>query len=257
MMPLFRILVLSVIALGLPARPAAAEGKKPLTICGTTWGKLGGDHLPGQGFVPDLVMRVFRHAGYEITTQLVPWPRCIEDAKNLKFDLVSSAWQGKNFAPHFDYLNVILIDTINFITLGDSPIKSGAYESFYGRRVGMVREAGGLEALFEGHDQVKVVGVALLKKLPPMLAHGRFDAIVSDPVSLNEAVKTLNPPFKHKLVALDPPLKKNLNSPLIAKTHPDKARIIADFDRAYRELAAQGLYEELIKIHDLQVQYPK
>jgi len=202
-------------------------------------------------------MRVFRHAGYEITTKLVPWPRCIEDAKNLKFDLVSSAWRGKNFAPHFDYLNVILIDTINFITLEDSPITSGAYEGFYGRRVGLVREAGGLEALFENHDRIQVVGVALLKKLPPMLARGRFDAIVSGPVSLNEAVKSMSPPFGHKLVALEPPLKKNLNSPLIAKTHPHKAGIIADFDRAYRELVAQGLYKELIKIHDPQVQYPR
>ncbi|MBT6093758.1 MAG: transporter substrate-binding domain-containing protein [Rhodospirillaceae bacterium] len=243
------------VVLSLQASDAAA--KKPITICGTPWGKLGGENLPGQGFVPDIVMRVFRHAGYEIKTELVPWPRCVEHAKKQKYDLIASAWQGPNFAPHFDYLNVILHDTINFITLEDAALKSGSMTSFHGKKVGLVREAGGLEALFNDQPKIAVHRVAKLKSLPKMLAHGRIDAIVTDPVSLNEFVKKMDPPFGHKLVAQQPPLKINFNSPMIAKGHPDKSQIMADFDRAYKDLKGKGLYQNLIKIHDLQVQYPK
>lgn len=104
---------------------AAAADKKPLTICGTTWGKLSGDHLPNKGFVPDLVTRVLNHAGYEVTTKLVPGPKCIQDTKTMKFDIVSTAWRGENFDPHFDYMDIVLIDTINFIVSDNSPIASG------------------------------------------------------------------------------------------------------------------------------------
>ncbi len=236
--------------------PAIAGSGKSLTICSTTWGKLGGENLPGKGFVSDLAMRVFRHAGYKVQTKIVPWPRCIAQTKKHEFDLVASGWRGKNFAPHFDYLNVIAKNTVNFITLDSSSIKSGTYKSFYGKKVGIVREAGGLEALFEKHEKIGVVKVGQLVKLPNMLVGGRFDAIVSDPVSLNEAIKTMNRPFKHKLKSLTPPLMVNLNSPLISKSHPNKAQIIADFDRSYRQLVKEGLYEKLIKIHDLQIQLP-
>ena len=250
-----KVICFIVLCLGIwiQSNPAVAETGKSLTICSTTWGK---EHLPGKGFVSDLVMRVFRHAGYKIETKIVPWPRCIAQAKQQEFDLVASGWQGKNFEPYFDYLNVIVKDTVNFITLNNSPIESGTFESFYGKKVGFVKEAGGLEAIFEKHDKIRIVSVGQLVKLPNMLVGGRFDAIVSDPVSLNEAIKTMGRPFKHKLKSLNPPLKINLNSPLISKNHPHKARIMADFDRSYKVLVAEGLYDELVKIHDLQVQRP-
>jgi polar amino acid transport system substrate-binding protein len=242
--------------IGLSTFPTIAGNGKNLTICSTTWGKLGGENLPGKGFVSDLAMRVFRHAGYKIETKIVPWPRCIALAKKMEFDLVASGWRGKNFAPYFDYLNVTVKDTVNFITLANSPIESGNFEAFHGKRVGLVRDAGGLEALFENRPKIQVVKIGVLKNLPYMLEGGRIDAIVSDPVSLNEAIKTLDRPLNVKLKALAPPLSVNLNSPLISKNHPDKDQIIADFDRSYRTLVAQGLYDELIKIHDLQVQRP-
>jgi polar amino acid transport system substrate-binding protein len=241
---------------GFLSNPAMADNDKSLTICSTTWGKLGGEKLPGKGFVSDLAMRVFRHAGYRVETKIVPWPRCIALAKKQDFDLVASGWRGENFAPYFDYLNIIVKDTVNFITLDDSPIKSGKFDAFQGKRIGFVRDAGGLEELFKNQDKIDVVSVSVLDRLPFMLAGGRIDAIVSDPVSLNEAIKTLDRPFPHKLKALQPPLKINFNSPLISKNHPDKTRIMADFDRSYRILVAEGLYDDLIKVHDLEVQRP-
>lgn len=233
-----------------------AETKPALTICGTTWGKLGGDHLPGQGFVPDLVMRVFRHAGYEIRTELIPWPRCVELAKRQQYDLISSAWRGENFAPHFDYLDVILHDTINFVALEGSSIPSGEPESFRDRRVGFVREAGGMENLVAAYPYIKTVDTGKLEALLRMLDGGRIDAIVSDPVSLKEVIKTMERPIKGKIRVLEPPLQINFNSPMIAKGHPHKEQIAADFSAAYRELVDAGLYDDLIAIHDLPVQYP-
>jgi ABC-type amino acid transport substrate-binding protein len=89
-----------------------------------------------------------------------------------------------------------------------------------------------------------------------MLFGGRFDAIISDPVSLHEQMKTI-PAAKNKNVrALQPPLKANYQSPLIAKDHPLKAQLARDFSKALKELSQMGLYEEMEKRHDTKIQRP-
>lgn len=233
----------------------AEDNPKSLVICGTTWGKYGGEELPGKGFVPDLVMRVFREAGYEIRTELVPWPRCVERARRGQYDMVSSAWRGPNFKDDFNPLNVILEDTVNVITLTSSDMTSGAREDLSGKRIGYVRDAGGLDFL-DDLPGVTVSKAATLDKLLGLLRSGRIDALVSDPVNLNEQLKTLEPAFEEELRVLEPALVINFNSPQVWKGHPHGAEIAADFDAAFHKLVAEGLYETLIEVHDLQVKPP-
>lgn len=236
---------------------AVAGDKTPLVICGTTWGKLSGPDLPNNGFVADLVMRVFRHAGYEATYKIVPWARCIVGVKELKYDIVASAWHGESIDADYDYLNDILYDTINFIVLDSSPVKVGSMESFNGKRVAVVREVTGIEEMFAGHDKIDVHRVTHLNDLPRMLIGERFDAIVSDPVSLNEVMKTQGLSADHTLKTLQPPLKLNIQAPIISKTHPNKDQIISDFNESFLELVSEGMYSDLIALHDFQAQYPE
>ena len=250
------ITLLAALFFTLGASPAKASDKPVITMCGTTWGKLGGEHLPGKGLVPDFVSRVFQHAGYKTQTKIVPWPRCVEKAKKQEFDLVASAWRGENFDPYFDYMDVIFLDTINFIVAEGSSHTSGDIKSFYGKKVGMVREAGGIESLVKDHKEIKIQKVAVLDKLPPMLFGGRFDAIISDPVSLHEQMKSIPAAKGKKVRALQPPLKANLQSPLIAKGHPLKEQLTRDFAKALRELSQKGPYEEMEKRHDTKIQRP-
>lgn len=253
------LIVLGILALSLPlfSSQVIAATKTQLVLCGTTWGKLSGHDLPNKGFVPDLVMRVLRHAGYEVKYEITPWPRCVAGVKNLTYDILASAWHGKNFDADFDYMDDILIDTINFIVLKNSPISAGTMQSFYGHSVGIVRDVSGIEDIITGHDKIKVTRVASLDKLPRMLIGKRFTAIVSDPVSLNEVMKVQGLSAEHQLVALQPPLKMNIQAPLISKKHPNKDQIISDFNKSFRKLASKEFYDELIKLHDLQVQYPE
>jgi len=256
---LSRLFGLCVLFLTLPflASQAISDTKKPLVLCGTTWGKLSGHDLPNYGFVPDLVMRVFRHAGYKVSYKITPWPRCLTGVKELTYDVLASAWHGERIDADFDYMDDILIDTINLIVLQGSPIQVGKMQNFYGQRVGIVKEAGGIEEIFADHGEIKIERVASLDRLPRMLIGKRFAAIVSDPVSLNEVVKTQGLGAQHKFVALEPALQKNIQAPIISKNHPNKDQVISDFNKAFRELASKAFYDELIRLHDLQVQYPK
>ncbi|SCA55883.1 exported hypothetical protein [Candidatus Terasakiella magnetica] len=238
---------------------AIAANKPSIVICGTTWGKLSGPSLPNKGFVADLVLRVFQHAGYEAKYEIVPWARCIAGVKELKYDLVASAWHGDEIDEEYNYLNDILIDSINFIVPEGSTIKSGNIESFYGLHVGMVRETTGIVEAFSKEDRnnLNISYTANLSSLPKMLIGKRFDAIVGDPVNLNEVMKEQGLNVHHKLITLQPPLKTNIQAPIISKKHPNKDQIISDFNNSFRILVSEGMYDDLITLHDYQANYPK
>ena len=69
-------------------------------------------------------------------------------------------------------------------------------------------------------------------------------------------VEPMDPPLDREVIALEPAIKSNYNSPLIAKGHPMKDQLTRDFNKALRELVEDGIYEKLFKIHDLPIQYP-
>ena len=127
-----------VVALSLPlaarAQTAnvAGKGGEVVSICYLNWGKQGGKHLPEQGFIPDLLSTVLRRAGYRPEISIIPWVRCLEEVKKLKYDFVGSYWIGGEYDKWFDYVLPTTVDRINFITTKDSgflPLESLALES--------------------------------------------------------------------------------------------------------------------------------
>lgn len=244
---------LSFVSLMLTMAPSHAR-KPDLSLCYTTWGKHGGDKLPNKGIIPDLVSRVFKHAGYKVTVDIVPWPRCVQQAKKQKYDLVASAWRGENFDPYFDYLNITLRNDVSFIVSVDSAFEVGEIDEFEGKTVAFVRDSGGMD-IVRNNKKVKSVVVSDMQKMATLLLGDRVDAIITDPPSLFIYTDTLSPTTSQQLRVLDPPVSTNFNSPLIAKGHPHKETIARDFDKAFKELIAAGLYDDLMTVHGRTLKY--
>jgi len=255
MLPKLRLLFVSMIfaaVFGL-AMSAKAE-EREVSICYTPWGAYGGKDLPGKGIIPDFTTRVLQHAGYKVKVDIVPWPRCVEGTKKHKYDLIASAWRGKNFDPYFDYFDITWENDINFIVAKDSDIVSGEIENFFGKTVAHVRDSGGMDAI-RNHPSIKTQEVAVMDKMVKMVLAKRFDAILSDPPSLLIAASKMKPALHTQLRVLDPPLLTNYNSPLIAKNHPRKEELRRGFNKALKETVSAGLYDEMIRIHGEEIRY--
>lgn len=247
------VMALGALGAGLFVADAAAQGK-PLKMCYTTWGQHGGETLPGKGFIPDLVTRVFKHAGYAPTVDILPWPRCINLAKKRRYDMVASGWRGKNFDPHFEYLDITLRNDISFIVRKGSPITSGELGNFEGKTIAYVRDSGGMDAV-RRNSAILTREVGKMVTMIPILHRGRVDAVITDPESFFLAATEMDPPLKEAFRVLQPPLVTNFNSPLVPKGHPDLARFRADFSKAFKELVKGGIYDKLIDIHGPQFIY--
>ncbi len=250
---LVKVMTCACLILMLSLSNALAE-KKKLNLCYTTWGQHGGKDLPGQGFIPDLVTRVFEHANYEVSVDIIPWPRCITLAKEQRYDLVASGWRGENFDPFFEYLNITLRNDISFIVRKDSEINSGELKNFEGKKVSYVRESGGMDPI---RQNKKIISseVSKMTSLIPILHRGRIDAVITDPESFFIAAEKMNPPINDHFKILKPALHTNFNSPLVPKGHPDLEQLRTDFDKSFKALIKGGIFEELIKIHGPQFEY--
>jgi polar amino acid transport system substrate-binding protein len=233
---------------------AQASEKAPLKLCYTTWGQHGGKDLPGQGFVPDLISRVLTHAGYDVTIDIIPWPRCINLAKKQQYDMVASGWRGENFDPFFEYFSITLRNDINFIVEESSPIQSGELENFHGKIVTHIRDSGGMDKI-RNNSQIQTRVVNRMDKMMNLLFGKRVDAMVTDPESMFLAAEARTPPVADKLRVLQPPVFTNFNSPLIPKGHPRMEEMRTAFEKSFKELIEDGIYDKLIAIHGPQFKF--
>ena len=247
------VAVFSALAIALSLSSADAAPKK-LKLCYTSWGQHGGKDLPGKGFIPDLVTRVLEHAGYEVSVDIIPWPRCINLAKQNRYDMVASGWRGKNFDPYFDYLNITLRNDISFIVRKDSPLTSGEITNFEGKKVAYVRDSGGMDPIRQNR-KIQAQELSKMTVMIPMLHRGRMDAVVTDPESFFITAAENKPPLDKEFRVLEPPVFTNFNSPLVPKGHPDLKEFREKFDRSFKTLIREGIYTQLIAIHGTQFLY--
>ena len=234
---------------------AHAEEKEICKACFLEWGKQGGKDLPDQGFNPDLVSTVLREAGYEPKVDIIPWKRCLALVKSHEYDFVAGYWRGKEGDKYFDYLRPTTIDKITFIVLKDSPCKSGKMEDMYGKRVGYLENAGGLETFRNNENKFETIPVSGDKALLRMLKNHRIDAIVSNSQHITSLAEIEFPDLVGKLRVLSPPIQINITSVAISWTHPKREEIKRRYNKAYDKLVAEGLYERLMKKHGLKVEY--
>ena len=224
-------------------------------VCYLIWGKQGGKHLPEQGFIPDLLSTVLRRAGYEPSVTILPWVRCLEEVKKLKYDFVGSYWIGGEGDQWFDYFLPTTVDRINFITIKGSGLTSGRLEDLYGKRIAYVRGLGGLNAFRDIIDKYVTFEVSNDHALIKMLKNKRIDAIISNSPHITSLAETSFPEWVDELVVLQPPIQTNIASPANALDNPRRIEMKERYNRAYKYLVAEDIYPRLMKKHGLVVDY--
>ena len=235
----------------------ASEKKEVIKVCYLEWGKLGGKELPNKGFAPDVTLTVLKEAGYDATIDILPWSRCLKSVEHRRHDMVATFWIGEEQKKTYQYFEPQSLDYINFITLKNYQAKSGKLEDFYGKSIGVMRDAGGIEKFFSKRDKFKVFDVTSELQLINLLKIGRIDAIVTDSVPLLSLVENKFPELVGQLKVWEPEIQLNVSAPAIALSHPKKDEIMKRFNKAFIKLMKKDFYKEMFKRHNLKVKYKK
>ena len=224
-------------------------------VCYLNWGKQGGKHLPEQGFIPDLLSTVLREAGYSPVVDIIPWQRCLEMVKRQKYDFVGSYWIGGEGDQWFDYFLPTTVDRINFITTKDTNLTSGRLEDLYEKRIGYLKGAGGLNLFRDQIGHFTAYEVSNDHAMIKMLKNKRIDAILSNSPHITSLAETSFPDLVNQLVVLQPAVQTNIASPAIAIDNPRRIEMKERYNRAYKKLVAEGIYQRLMEKHDIRVDY--
>ena len=235
----------------------AQESKETLKVCYLEWGKLGGKNLPSKGFAPDVTLTVLKEAGYDATIDIIPWSRCLKSVEVGRHDMVATFWIGEEQKKTYQYFEPQSLDYINFITLKEYKAKSGKLEDFYGKSIGVMRDAGGIEKFFSKRDKFKVFDVTSELQLINLLKVGRIDAIVTDPVPLLSLVENKFPELVGKLKVWEPEIQLNISAPAVALNHPKRDEIMKRYNKAFIKLMKKDFYKQMFKKHNLRLKYKK
>lgn len=250
----FAICLVTILCLG-AVKAALAADKGHLNFCYTEWGPFGGNALPGKGAWPDLVSRIFNHAGYRTSVKILPWARCLKDAGDLKYDLVSVVWKSASFEPEFAFARVVSVDGLYVISTKSGRATSGKVEDLKGLRVAILKGQGGTEKIYQNKDQFQLQELTDDPQLAKMLNAGRVDVVVTDPTQFIYSLRKHVPQLEAKLKILEPPVQSYFSAPMISKKHPKYQQIIEDFNRAFPESVEAGVYQEIESVHGLALKY--
>lgn len=247
---MLKILLLSIILFNL----VLAE-KEHIKVCYLEWGKQGGKHLPNLGFNPDLFIHILNEAGYSSTIKIMPWKRCLLHVKNGSYDMVAGLWIDDENQKIYEFFEPITIDEISFMSLDTLKVKSGKLEDFYGKTIGVLRGAGGMQILDKDKFNIKILTDD--KQMIDMLKFGRVDAVVSNTAHLLSVINDRYPELIGKTKVHKPPLKTNISAPAISINHPKKEEFKKRFNKALKKLTKDGLYEKLFIKHGIKLKYKK
>lgn len=232
------------------------QANNDIKVCYLEWGKLGGKELPNYGLIPDVVATTLKEAGYTPKVDILPWARCLKLVELKRYDLVAGFWIGEEQKRTYTYLEPNTVDDIAFISLDDLKVKSGNIENFYDKKVALIRDAGGLENFYKDENRFqKVIRVNNDIQMIELLKAKRIDAIISDPVQILSLVDNRFPKLKEKLKVWNPPIQRNIGAPAIANDHPKKDEIIQKYNETFIKLRDNGLYDHMMKKHNVILKY--
>ncbi|MDN6856861.1 transporter substrate-binding domain-containing protein [Pseudomonas sp. CAN2814] len=244
-MPLRLLLIL----LCLCAATSARAGEV-LRVAADRWPPYADRQLPGNGVAVRLVQAALTRAGYASEYVEVPWPRVLHGVENGEYDLVADAWYSAERERFGEYSEPYLVNRVRLIKRHGSSITFSKLADLYPYRIAMVRGYA-YSAEFDGDPKLQRVPVFSFVNAALMLQAGRVDLTLEDEITARLHLNGDLAELKGQLEFLPLPLTENGLHILVGRHNPHHAEIVAAFNKAIREMRADGSYDELMREYGL------
>ena len=231
--------------LALPLGPGAARALEPLTFVADEWCPF--NCVPGdehEGFVLDIVRRIYADEGYEIHYASIPWTRVLREVRSGTYDAAIAA--TGNEAPGLVYpVESCGVSDNAFFTRIGSPWRWTGIQSLANIRTAFIRDYDYGGSFAHYLDERKnspmttfSVGEVALAKNMRLLAWGRIDLVVADVIVGRYTLRTMG---------LDDVIecngRENIPEPVFVAFSPQRedARHLAElYDQGIDRLRASG-----------------
>lgn len=197
-----------------------------------------------QGTAERLVCEALERAGWACTVQVQAWDQVLEAARSGAIDGIAAAWHSPERDAFLHYSEPYLTNRIVPVTSTKSPVRIENVDDLAGLRVTLVTEYAYGADIASVLADLEVVGVENAMAAIEAVRAGRADAALVDELVVRDQLSE-NP---EGIVASRTILAFRSLHFAVSRQHPEAERILADFQRAYGSMLADGTVNEILNI---------
>lgn len=228
---------------------AGLRADGPVTIVADEWPPFSGSTLHNGGISLDVIATVLRRAGYEVSTQVLPWARIMDGSRRGEYDIVGSLFYDAEIATYMTYADPFFATEVRFVRQADKDHVIDGLASL-GQLSIAVGDGFLYEENFDRAENLNKRVVTTMFQAVQMVAHGRADLTLDSVEVLNHAIAQADPAIDDQLEIL----------PFVLATHDihmavrndllGKDQLVIDFNETLAAMRADGSLAALLKAHE-------
>ncbi len=239
------MLALSSVALAEP--PAQAESE-PLRVALDPWPPYVDKSRPSLGVATDLVITALDRAGYATNVSFDKWARILEGTEIGVYDVIVAAWRTEEREKLFEFSEPYLFNEIKFIKRKGKPYTYEKLSDFKGLLIGTVDSYAYSPEFDETKLLIKVPSNHVIQNLL-LLRQGRIDLTLDDQWAIRHEIAAYMPSAASEFEFLPQPLARRGLHLLVSRAHPKHKEIVAAFNKAVKEMKADGSFDKIVQKH--------
>lgn len=242
----FRVTLLVLLGLTLPTAPLlAADTGKVLKLASSSWPPYADKTMPEKGFGMDMVTQVLKRAGYTTEITIASWPRVLQGTSIGIYDAIPTAWYTPERDKALYYSDPYFENVIRLVKLRSRPIKARSLADLDGLLVGYVTDYAYGEAFNKATNIVKIPSNHVIQNLM-LLQRGKIDLTLGDRWVIRYELTNYMPNSIQDFEFIGKPVAKRHLHLAVSRTRPDHKQIVAAFNKALKEMKADGSYEKIL-----------
>lgn len=238
-----RLLAAVLLSTTLTPFAANAEPDSTLVLAAPHWPPyLTGDE-DKPGFAVEIISSAFATVGMDVEMKIAPWRRVIWLARNQQADGLAGVWYREARTEFLMFSDPYLESPIVAVYHKDRPLPGCDPEHLAGKRVGM-RSGAWYGGTLMNNQHLEPIRVSHDQSMLSMLSQKRLDGAIGDALVLGDLIRN-NPELKKSLKLCDTSL---VDLPLhfaAARSAPDAARLVEQFNRGLENLRESGELEAI------------
>ncbi|HID48724.1 MAG TPA: amino acid ABC transporter substrate-binding protein [Chromatiales bacterium] len=241
----FRITLLVLLVLVMSTAPLRAGDDKVLKLASSSWPPYADKTMPEKGFGIDMVSQILKRAGYTTEITIASWPRVLQGTSIGIYDAIPTAWYTPERDKMFHFSEPYFENVIRLVKLKDRPIKARSLADLKGLLVGYVTDYAYGEAFNKATNIVKLPSNHVIQNLM-LLQRGKIDLTLGDRWVIRYELTNYMPNSIKDFEFIGKPVTKRKLHLAISRSRPDHEQIAAAFNKALKEMKADGSYEKIL-----------
>ena len=226
----------------------AACADAPITIVADEWPPFSGASLPNGGISLDVISSVLTRAGYDVTTEVLPWARIMDGSRRGDYDIVGSLFYDPEIATYMTYGDPFFTTEVRFVRPAGTGFEVDGLDSLrpYSIAVG---DGFLYEEEFDRADHLNKVVVTTTMQAVQMVAFGRVNLTLDSVEVLNHSIDQASPPIRDQLEILPYVLAEHDIHMAVRNDLPGRADLVSAFNETLAEMRADGSLDALLRRH--------